>query len=333
MASQNLTDDYDTPWKEILENYFQEFLAFFFPYAAESIDWDKGYIFLDKEFQKITKEAKQGRKYADKLVQVWKKDGSETWILIHVEIQGQYEIDFAERMFVYYYRIFDKFRRKIASFAVLGDENPNWRPKSFHSQLWNCELSFKFDTVKLLEYRKQWQKLENSTNPFSVVVMAHLKVQETKKDVTDRRMWKFKLIKGLYERGYGKDEIIKLFSFIDWIMTLPKEAEALFWQDIKQYEEKKKMSYVTIGERIGIEKGIQQGLQQGLQQGIQQGKIEEAKEMVIEALEERFEIISKSIIDQIRSIEHRDILRSLLRQAIRCSDLKSFKVMLAKALN
>ncbi len=30
--------DYDNPWKEILERYFEEFMAFFFPKAHRRIE-------------------------------------------------------------------------------------------------------------------------------------------------------------------------------------------------------------------------------------------------------------------------------------------------------
>ena len=49
--------DYDSPWKEILEIYFEEFIAFFFPVAHSEIDWRKGHEFLDKELQQIVREA------------------------------------------------------------------------------------------------------------------------------------------------------------------------------------------------------------------------------------------------------------------------------------
>ncbi len=67
--------DYDSPWKEILECYFQEFIAFFFPEIAEETDWERGYVFLDKEFQQVTRDAELGRRYADKLVQLWRNNG------------------------------------------------------------------------------------------------------------------------------------------------------------------------------------------------------------------------------------------------------------------
>ena len=47
-------------------------------------------------------------------------------------------------------------------------------------------------------------------------------------------------------------------------MRLPEELERSFWQEVTQYEEEKKMPYVTIGERIGLQKGLQQGLLSGI---------------------------------------------------------------------
>ena len=51
--------DYDSPWKDMVEKYFQQFMEFFFPQIAVNIDWKKGHEFLDKEFQKIAVAAKR----------------------------------------------------------------------------------------------------------------------------------------------------------------------------------------------------------------------------------------------------------------------------------
>jgi len=69
----NIPTDYDSPWKEILERYFSEFMLFFFPEAHEAIDWTKGYAFLDKELQQVVRDAETGARHVDKLVQVTKK--------------------------------------------------------------------------------------------------------------------------------------------------------------------------------------------------------------------------------------------------------------------
>ena len=162
--------DYDGAWKEALERYFEDFMAFFFPEAYAAIDWSRGYEFLDKELQQVAQDAELGKRRADKLVQVWRKDGEPAWVLIHVEVQSQREAGFEERMYVYNYRLFDRYRRLVASLAVLGDESATWRPNQFGYDLWGCSVAFRFPVVKLLDYREQWPALEASDNPFATVV-------------------------------------------------------------------------------------------------------------------------------------------------------------------
>lgn len=57
--------DQDSPWKDILRQYFQDAIAFFFPQTAARIDWSHPHEFLDKEFQQIAPEAAIGKRYAD----------------------------------------------------------------------------------------------------------------------------------------------------------------------------------------------------------------------------------------------------------------------------
>jgi hypothetical protein len=203
----------------------------------------------------IRKDAGIGKRLADKLVKVWKLTGEETWVLIHVEIQNQESSDFSERMFVYYYRLRDKYNIPIVSLAILGDERETWIPKPFEAGLWGCEISFRFPIVKLLDYKARWEELESSRNPFAIVVMAHLKTKETRQDALARREWKLRIIQGLYERGYEKDDILKLFRFIDWVLELPEELKQSFRNALAQFEEEKQMPYITSIEQMGIERG------------------------------------------------------------------------------
>jgi hypothetical protein len=83
---------------------------------------EPGFEFLDKELQQVVRDAELGRRLADKLVKVWRIGGEEAWVLIHVEVQSQEETNFAERMYVYHYRIYDRYKRRVASIAILGDE-------------------------------------------------------------------------------------------------------------------------------------------------------------------------------------------------------------------
>jgi len=302
--------DYDGAWKEALDEYFVEFMSFFFPQAYNNINWDKNYESLNNELQQITRDAEFKGRYVDKLVRVWRKDDQEAWVLVHIEIQSQVDMDFSKRMYIYNYRIFDRYDRLVASFAVLGDEGKSWRPSFFGYELWGCEVGFKFPSVKLTDYREKWKELEESDNPFATVVMAHLKTQETKGNFEARKFWKFYLIRRLYEKGYSKEDIRKLFIFIDWLMYLPEEIENQLRYEIRKYEEEKNMQHISTIEKIAIKEGWQQGLQQGLEKGILEGILEGIKIM----LDFRFGDSGLKLLPEISQIKDVELLRKILNE-------------------
>ena len=133
-------------------------------------------------------------------------------------------------MFIYAIRIFDYFRQPAISLAILCDVRANWRPQSYSYALPQTKLNFEFGTVKLLDYGDRWDELARNTNPFAIVVKAHLKMQETRLDPPTRKQWKMRLIRELYDAGYNQDQVIDLFNFLDWILVLPKHLETAFWQ-------------------------------------------------------------------------------------------------------
>jgi len=261
----------DSPWKDVVEDLFEEFLATFFPDIHKDIDFSKGYQFLDKELQKIIKSSKTGRRYADKLVKVYLRDGTEKWLLIHIEIQGYEEKEFPERMFTYNYRIFDKFRKEVISLALLTDENPNFRPNEYGYAGWGFQMLCRYPVVKLIDYRDRLPELETSTNPFAIVVRAYLKTLETVGNVKERYSWKKRFLLEVYRRGMKREKLLAVLKFIDWIMELPDKLETKLVEEVKQIEEKTKMPHMLSAERLGMKKGRAEGLAEGLANGLANG--------------------------------------------------------------
>lgn len=247
-------DDYDSPWKEALERYFSDFVALLFPRIHAAIDWSKGHGFLDKELQQVVRDAASGRRHADKLVQVYTREGAETWVLVHVEVQGDAEAGFAERMYVYHDRLFDKYRTDVVSLAVLADATASFRPSDYRRERWGCAVDFRFPTRKLLDLRAHWAELEADPNPFALVVMAHLKAQESKDGAT-RKAWKMHLVRLLYQRGYGRESILELFRVLDWLLQLPPGLEQEFRRELIAFEEQANMPCITSIERLGHQEG------------------------------------------------------------------------------
>jgi hypothetical protein len=70
-------NDFDGPWKEVLDLYLEDAMAFFFPEAHRDIDWSRGYEGLDKELQLVMPEGERAAQAVDKLVKVALHDDTE----------------------------------------------------------------------------------------------------------------------------------------------------------------------------------------------------------------------------------------------------------------
>lgn len=248
-------------------HHFPEFMAFYFPLAYDAIDWSRPHAFLDQEFAALTRDAELGKRLLDKLVSVHLRDGGEHWLLVHLEVQGWRDGHFAERIFTYNYRVYDRYRRPVASLALLTDGGKRWRPCAFGYSLLGCVMRIEFPVVKLLDFADRIEELHSDPNPFALVTVAHLLARQTKDHAHRRRRAKWKLAKLLYGRDWSKQRIIDLYRIIDWIMRLPNQLDARLRDGILQVERKKTMAYLSSIERIGMEIGMQKGREEGIQQG------------------------------------------------------------------
>jgi len=131
-----------------------------------------------------------------------------------------------------------------------GDTTQDWKPDEYKEEMWGTELNFKYPVVKLRDYWKRWDELEQSKNPFATVVMAHLQTQRSHNDPDARYEMKLNLIRRLFKLGYEREEINNLFKFIDWLMWLPEEQEITLYQEVIEMEEGEYMTYVPMEERV-----------------------------------------------------------------------------------
>lgn len=293
---------FDTAWKDALEALFEPFMAFFFPEAHGDIDWSHRPEMLDKELQQITPESEQGRRVVDKLVKVWRTNGQDEWVLVHIEVQSQPDTDFARRMYVYNYRLFDRYNRRVASFAILGDDRASWRPRRFGYELWGTKAGMEFATAKLLDYAADEPVLEASPNLFAVVVLAHLKTLEYARDDEARRATEVRLVKGLFDRGFSAGQIRQLYRLIEGLMELPATLSDLAWVEIRDFAKEKDMPFLTGAERYGRKEAAKH-----LLAGIEVG------------LELKFGAAGLALLPEIREIEDPDLLQRIL-QSVKHAD-------------
>ena len=212
----------DILWKAIIEDFFSEFLCFFYPEAPDIFDFSKDFEFLDKELEQMIFPSSSKNRIADKLVKVYTKDGKEKWVLIHLEIQGYEDQQFAERMFTYYYRIWDKYRQKIAALAIFTDNAENYRPDKFEMTFLDTSLNFSYKTIKLSDYKPE--DFQKSENPFAIV-METAWYGLTKNKLSDENLFSLKLdlARRLLKKGFPKETFGKMCTFIKMYVSFEKQ--------------------------------------------------------------------------------------------------------------
>jgi hypothetical protein len=199
-------------WKGIIEDFFESFILFFYPEFETSFDFAKGYEFLDKELDQLFPENSNSR-HVDKLVKVFLQDGNPQWILIHIEVQGYKDINFAKRMFTYYYRIYDRYQIPIEAIAIFTDSHKNYSPSTYSTTCLKTKLDYQYYTYKLIDQKEE--ELEKSTNIFGIVMLA-ASIAFNKQKTQDEKLLELKLnlFRKLLNRGYSREVIHKLVTFL-----------------------------------------------------------------------------------------------------------------------
>ena len=162
---------YDMLWKGIVENIMEDLLLFVDPDIGNYLDLKRGFEFLDKELAEMYPEPEKpsSTRVVDKLVKVFLRDGAERWMLLHIEIQGRNEKDFARRMFEYFIRLFAKHGQPVAAIAVFtGKAGKKIRGVYEDRCLW-MRARYEYKTLCIMDYPDE--VLKASMNPFAVVML------------------------------------------------------------------------------------------------------------------------------------------------------------------
>ncbi len=149
-------------------------------------------------------------------------------------------------MFQYYYRISDKFNKEMVALAIYTDGNSKFKPNEYYKSFYGTELTYRFNTYKILDQKSRKEELKNNDNPFALVILASLYYLESKNSDDKRYNFKIELTKLLLEKGYKKKEIYELFEFINVLMNFSDDMlENKFYKEINKMPKVKEKQVIS----------------------------------------------------------------------------------------
>jgi len=200
-----------------MEEVFADLLRFIFPDADQVYNMERGFEYLDKELAELYPEPDEEKdtRFADKLVKVFHRDGEEEWVLLHIEIQGDTSrrMEFSERMYEYFYRIRDRYRKPVSAVAIFTGQNGKDMPDRYTYEYRSTRLTYEYPVMSILDFSDE--ELDKSSNPFAQVVLAaKMSLLEEKIPEDDLLALKLLIANKLQEKGFGKVKTRAILNFL-----------------------------------------------------------------------------------------------------------------------
>ena len=266
----------DILWKGLLEWVFDDLLRFVFPEADKEFDMQQGFTYLDKELAELYPEPEReiDIRRVDKLVKAFRKDGREEWILIHIEVQGETKSKdraiFPERMFRYFYRCFDRYKKPVAAIAIFTGPDARRMPDRYEYIFMNTRLEYHYNTLCILDYSEK--ELAESDNPFAWVILTAKKALKKGKDLDNKLLaGKLFIFRKLYENGvFEKQKLKAILTFLNnYIRFADKETNRIFKEEIDHITGKKNtMDIFEQVEEWKLQDAAEEGMKKGLEKSV-----------------------------------------------------------------
>ncbi|KPA09374.1 Transposase IS3/IS911 [Candidatus Magnetomorum sp. HK-1] len=174
---------------------------------------------------------------------------------------------------------------------------------------------------------KQIREAIESGDSSSLLELAFLPMYGNDKDL-DRKKFVEEIIQfetELLKKDPTKDLLVTA-TLIMSNKILDQETFHKLWEEIKMIKAFK------FAEEIGYNRGVNEGYDKGNNEGYDKGALNTAKMMLIEIIEETLGIVPEYIDKKIQQISSQATLKGLLRQAIKCDNIKDFDQKLALAI-
>lgn len=279
--------DYDAAWKTILEAFEEEIVELLFPEIYPKINWEIKSEALDNELLEIQKEIfskEEAEKIiSDKIIKVKMKDNESKILFIHVEVQSYSSSEniFAERMFRYFYRIWDKFRYKYQDNSdIVGSAIYTYKGSAGKDKRYVYKLPDLYEDILIYNFRTmdvEELNLDNISdeNPLKLVFKIAKRLLSTNANDNEIFLAKVELFNELvnYNKVKTIDQRKALTYFLEYLFLIQDDNLSEKFREIKDSTGGViKMSIDEIREKYLEEKGKEEGREEGIEEGIELAK-------------------------------------------------------------
>jgi predicted transposase YdaD len=273
--------------KSAFEEAFSDLLRFFFDDADAIFQMEKGFEFMDKELRELFPELekKGGSRYVDMLARTYLKDGSEEWILIHLEIEGGDAKNFGQRMFQYYYRILDRFEVEVAALAVFTGDGRQKVTSAYKKDFLGTRLTYEYKSYHILDHTEE--ELLAMENPFALIVLAAQKSlllgKIPEEELGEQRLTIARAL--IASKKYDSEQIRRFIYFLKtYIYVGNPEINSKFDTTIALLtKDRPAMGIIETIKMITREEGREEGLEEGIEKGIEKG-VEQQKRIFVKTM-------------------------------------------------
>jgi len=310
--------DHDRLFKELLETFFAEFIRLFFPEAGRAIDFAHIRFLQQEIFIDVT----AGEKHeVDILVETRLKEESGL-ILVHVEPQAYAQKDFNQRMFNYFSRLYEKYRRKILPIAVFSYDQVRDEPDTF-------EIGFPFlDVLRFCFYKLELKKLSwrdyiESDNPVAAALLSKMGFKPEEKVRV-----KLEFMRMLARMRLDPARMELLGGFFETYLKLNRQEEEQFYRELDRIDRKEADAIMQI-----TTSWHEKGRIEGEAIGEAKGKVEKAQDAICKYLKRRFGPASAELQQKVQEMTSLEVLDSVMEELFATNSLDEARVIVREGIN
>jgi len=298
----------DQLFKEVVREFFQEFVTLFLPDVASQLDFSQ-VTFPNKEM--FTDFPDGAQRNADLLAEVYTKDGEPEFLLFHTEVQATRRSEFPYRMWEYYALLRLRHKRRVFPVVIYlapgtgGVTQERYREELFGRTL----LQFEYDAIGLPDLNAaDW---EVRGDPFASALSVLMKARQA-----SRVRRRFEATKNIVRSSLNDAKKFLLMNVLYTFLPLNaqeyQEFEMLVVNEKAEDIEDAMETYEDTLVLRGMTRGIQQGIQEGIQQGLLQGQ----RNAVLRQMRKRFDDLPADIVATVEAIQEEAQLDTLLDEVI-----------------